>query len=277
MANSLLLKSSAIPLDSNRPKFARDPMWRPGTKFQIDWSRPRCHPNGKITAATLTGSAIVPDLSPDAVNVTIGSGHTINADGSIVASAVTGKQINIGSAGQFDMAPAEYEYVMILWLKLTTGYITTNYQQLMGLSVDDTANNAQCWFDTGLAGRRPRCSVAGTIYGATADISLDVPYQIAVHYTPGGRLDYFQNGVFVQGSTGAPGSVTAAASSFFRIPDNAKKTIYRASLVDISASVAAEAVLGYPPEMRLTGRQHILRDYQFCTNQIEAAPKAAFA
>jgi len=280
MENSLILRSPAIATNADRPKFTRDPMVRPGTKFLYDWSRGRCHPSGAIAAGVIAGGAEMFDLGHDDITAaTAATGFTAEAAGGLINTSESGDYIAIGAAGQFDMAPAEYEYVLTAWIKLpASGHTTSNFMPLLGLSSDNTAANAQVWIDMGLAGRRPRCAIGSSyIYGATSDISLGAVYQLGIHYRPAeSLLDFYMNGALVQGSTG-PASVASAAAAQFRVTALVKKTLYRVSLTDITASLAAEEAQGFPANARLSGPQHILREYQFCTNQIGAAPKAIFA
>ena len=280
MANSLILRSPAIATYTARPKFARDPMIRPGTKFLYDWSRGHCHPSGSIVAGTIGVGSEMLDLGHDGITAAVSGGVTfeVAAGGGLVNASSVLDYIAIGAAGQFDMAPAEYEYVLTAWIKLpASGYTTNNYFQLLGLSSDNTAANAQVWIDMGAGGLRPRCAVGNYIYGAQSDITPGAVYQLAVHYQPGaGRLDFYINGARVHGAT-APASVVSASAAQFRISGLVKKTIYRVSLTDITASLVAEEAQGFAANARLTGPQHILREYQFCTGQIAAAPKAEFA
>ncbi len=273
---SLVLRSPAIEPSAARPKMTRDPLIRPGTKFLFDWSRGRCHPTGSIVAGALGANAVLPNLVDNSVNgVAVPAAFTARADGALANSGnATG--IRIGSAGQFNMAADPVETVAIIWISLTTGYTTSHYTPLMRLSSDNTATNAQIWFDMGVGGRQPRCGVMGTTYTTMTDIALNTPHQLAMHYQPGGNLALYINGARVQGATGASASLTAAPAAFMEICANQIKTVFRASLCDIEASVAAETALGYNPDAILTGPQMILLDYQFGTGAIAAAPKTAF-
>ena len=278
MSASLILRSPAIPTVASRPKATRDPLIRPGTKFLYDWYRPRTQPTGAIVPGAIPSATLIGrDLSPENVDaVAISNAFTTRADGAI-SNAGNANGLRIGTAGQFNMAAAPYEYVAIIWFSLPDPATSMNFSPLMRLSSTNAAGNAQLWFDMGAGGRQPRMGVMGTTYTTLTNIPLETPTQVAAHYDPGGAMNLYINGARIQGmTTGAPTVLTAAPSSVLEICANQLKTTYRASLCDIDVSVAAEQAAGYSADAILTGPQMIAQDYAFCMDQIAAAPKAVF-
>lgn len=277
MANSLILRSPTILVDTARPKFTLDPMVRPGTKFLFDFSRAFSHPEGVITAGNMSAKTIT-DLSGQEIPVVFGGTGTwsCNADGSI-SNVAGGTSAVVGSAGQFDMAPAEYEFVATYWFSITTGYAVTNTGYMLYLGAG-APNSGQFNLQISGSGRKATSYVEGISAGAIgADMTLDAPHMVAMHCKPSeGWLDTYFDGVLLHRVTGVPASFTSAAASSVIVGAVANRKTYRFSLVDITSSISAETTAGYNADAILTGAQHIDREWKFCRNSVSAAPKTPF-
>jgi hypothetical protein len=277
MGNSLILRASTILTDTARPKFTLDPMVRPGTKFLFDFSRATSHPEGVITVGNMSSKTIT-DLSGQEIPMVFGGAGTwsCNADGSI-SNVAGGSNAIIGSAGQFDMAPAEYEFVATYWFSITTGYLVTSTGYMLYLSAG-VPNAGQFNLQIGGAGRKATSYVEGVSAGAIgADMALDAPHMVAMHCKPSdGWVDTYFDGVRLHRQTGVPASFTSAAAASVIVGAVANRKSYRMSLTNITASIAAEMAAGYNANAILTGAQHIDREWKFCRNLIAAAPKTAF-
>lgn len=280
MTASLLLRSPLIVGDAARPAFVKDPLVRPGTKFLYDFTDPRCHPNGEITAGAIPTGAVFNDLASGVDAVAPASFGSVLSSGAIQVNTAGSALFAIGSAGQFDMNGKEF--VALLWLKLPTTYTTSSFRPLFYLGPDDVVNNAQFRFDTdSTGGLLPRALVAtgSASKGASVASALTVETvtQLALHYKPGERVDLYRNGALSTSVTNSvPSTLASAASAVARFSNRILGTFYRLGLVDITASIEAEQDMGFSADKILTAAQYIARDYAFCTDALAAAPKTAF-
>lgn len=279
MTNSLIIKAPGLATIPGRPKVVRDPMIRPGTKFLYDFSRPACHPDGVITAGPMAGKTLV-DLTDNAVPLTIPpAGWTANADGSI-SNGQGVSAASIGAVGQFDMAPAEYEYISTYWFSITAGYLDTNASPMLYLNSGGTnPTNAQLFMTMGGNGRKTAGYCMGVSSGISAgmpQLSLDEPHMLAAHVVPGSSISWYIDGALAWSLGGVPANFTSAAAASLLLGGGANRRSYRISLCDLAASRAAEEAAGYAPDAILTAPQHILREWRFCRGEIAAAPRDPF-
>ncbi len=276
MTNSLILRAPGVASIPNRPKLTLDPMIRAGTKLLYDFSRPQCHPNGVITAGAMNSKTVLDISGNDVPLVFPSAGWSANSDGSISnTQSVSG--CTIGSVGQFDMSVSEYEYVATYWFGMTTGYLVTNAAPMLTLTASGTGS-AQIYLTIGGDGRKATAYVMGESAGAiiSPEFSLDEPHMAAVHFSPGGTFGFYFDGAPIWVSPTAVSELTAATAFSLLLSGGPNRKTHRISLCDLTASRAAEEAMGYNDNAILTGAQHILREWQFCTNQIAAAPKTAF-
>lgn len=282
MTNSLILTSPSA-VSSPAPKFVRDPMIRPGTKFLFDMTDPRCHPGGAIAAGVALGQTFVDLVSNITAAVNLGSTITVQADGSLYFDGTaSAHELRIGSAGQFDMAVGEYESLTLLTLKLpASGYTTTSNKAFMYQTALGT-NSAQVFLDSGTGGIRPRATVGTGASSITsqraADITPGEVMQIGQHYVPGVSLSLIVNGAIVKTVTsGIPAELQSAAAVFFTLPNLLKFTAYRFSHHDITESVSEETAQGLSEGERLTAAQTALADWQFTSGTLTGAPRDAIS
>lgn len=283
MTNSLLLTSPTA-VSSAAPKFVRDPIIRPGTKFLFDMTDPRCHPSGTITTGAALGKTFT-DLAAG-VTAAVNSGSTIsvNADGSLEYDGSTsGHELRIGTAGQFDMAPGEYEYLTLLTGKIpASGFTTTSFRSFMDLSSSGT-NNAQVYIDSGTNGQLPRVSVGTgsasvTAFGSAGQIVAGAVCQIGAHYVPGVSISLIFNGAVIKTTTASvPSNLPSAAGLFFKLANNLKRTVYRFSHHDLTTSNSQETAQGLSESERLTAAQMALADWQYTSGTLAGAPRDAIA
>lgn len=281
---SLILKSPSI-ATFPRPKLVRDPLIRPRTKVLYDFTDPRCHPGGVITPGARANQLLANDLVSGVAANVIGSGRfVVNADGSVSNTLVstTAQHIAIGSVGQFNQNPEPNEFVAILWAKIPTGADISGSKSLMHMGAGGTSSSSFL-LSFGGAGASPYGVVVGaTGAGAGGGFGSapprDVPTQWAIRWVPGEKVDVYQNGVVIgSDTTSVPTTLYDTSAYFFRLPAMALCTFYRVLLTDLAGSSEDEADLGYASSQIVSGHDYIVRDYQFCTNAIPAAPKTVFA
>lgn len=273
MTNSLIIRSPGTTTITNRPKFTRDPMIRPGTKFLFDFSRDWCHPNREIVAGALDSKNAV-DLTDDNVGIVYpAAGWDADAAGAVTNDQSSGNT-EIGDAGEFNRYGSDNEYIVTLWLKLTTGYNTTsNYPFSLSHT---TAVQGQFCFALGNGGLTPSFYRCGQSAGYTAPaLSLDEPHMLAAHVVPGVEMSFYVDGE-LQWTNGATNATVDAPTQKVRLEGIGNRTTYRASLCDLTVSQTAEAALGFNSDAILTAEQHIQREWAFCTNALTTAPKTAF-
>jgi hypothetical protein len=263
-------------------------MIRPATKLLYDFSLPYCHPGKTITLGALAPGSKFLGLTKNAVEAvvggTVGTQFSVVSGGGVsvpVAATVAAGNIAIGGAGAFNMAPAPYEFAIILWMKVPAASVLSGSKSPLYLGSGGTGSS-QVYFDFGSDGTILRGGVvdAGGALKAVAAagvISRDVPVQIGLHFDPGVRLALYINGAVVSELlAGVPTTLFDASTYFMRLSSVALWTYYRVSLTNIDASKAAEAAQGFDASTILSAHDYIVRDYQFCTNAIAAAPKTAF-
>lgn len=284
MAKSLLLKSPNNFAGNSRPPLTRDPMIRPGGKFMFDFTDPRCHPGGVITPGAVAAGTAFQSLDNTPVSaVVVGTGVSVNADGSLQFTGVNGSYLQVGTAGQFNAAAAPYEAAYGVHMKLpASGYSTTNYWAI--LKNGGNANDSQFYIDAGIGGVAPRAAVGtgSSSVGsnpAPAAMTPGTIYQHAVRYDPGAIIADYRNGAqAASNSASIPSALQDKPTSYMQIGGGVGVwTCYRAFLTDIDGSLAQETTWGFADADKLTAAQQILRDYQFCTNALTAAPKTPFA
>lgn len=282
MAKSLLLKSPTAFTGSARPPLTRDPMIRPGSKFLFDFTDPRCHPGGVITPGALPTGSVFKSLDAVPVSAVATSNINVNADGSVEFLG-GGAALNIGAPGQFNMYAAPYEVVYGMHLAFpVSGYSTSNYARLFANG--NNANESHIYIDSGVGGLSPRSQWGGTTaIGGTPVPTAIAPgavVQQAARVDPAVSFNEYRNGAQISTGTGVPSAVpgTNLTSGQMQIGGSvAKFTCYRAFVLDLDTALAQETAWGLSDADKLTGPQHITRDYQFCTNALVAAPKTPFA
>lgn len=287
MANSLLRLSPST-FTAPRPKFVRDPLIRPETKFLFDLTNPLCHPGGVITAGAAPAGTTFPDLvSGKSMVVTdpTNTRFTRNADGTIsmLGNGSTSTFLKIGATGEWDMAPAPVEYIAILWVKLiASGTITTASLPLMNFGTPGSVT--QLFMQLSSGGNIPQIGVANTsasyLSATGTAISHDVPHQIAMHFLPGSVLAIYVDGAFVANTTATPitSTLNSGAAFEYKVWNRQKLTLYSVQFDHIAASRAAEALNGTPGFAQLSAAQHIERDYLFRTGALtDDAPRTAFS
>lgn len=275
MTASLLFRAPLILGQANRPIVTRDPMVRAGTKFLFDLTRPSAWPSGIIPAGTLSGTTTISDLSGNNVSMTFPSalGWTVGTDGSLSNTQGASNGL-IGTLGQFNMSASPFEFVVTYWVKIpATGYDAAAVDSFV-FGASNNVVNAQ--FDVRFNGLTIYPVTANTSPGYSS-ISGGQPHQVGLHYIPGALMEYYLDGILVAAITnGVPSSLTSASAVYIYIMGAANLTIYRMSLVNITASIAAEEAAGYNSNAILTAAQHINQEWNFCNNLLPAAPKTAF-
>ncbi len=264
-----------------------DPVILPFTKWLLDFTDGRCQPTKNVIVPGLlaNGTAykdLVSGISAVVANGTNGADMTANADGSITMPgtlpAATASQIQVGTAGQFDMSGTNsgkgYQYVYIQWIKIpATGY-TTNNQLLGFLGLSVNTSNAQVWLSTN-NGLSPQAVIGNGSGSATVTSSVQLTpgsvAQIAISVQPFGTSPNIT--IYINGQPagsllyGVPALVACPAAKM-ALWSSAKCQVYRASFHDMDDSIAAMTSQGYDPSNIPTAAQLILRDYQFCTGAL---------
>lgn len=284
MTNSLLITSPSA-VSSPAPKFVRDPIIRPGTKFLFDLTDPRCHPGGEITTGDALGKTFVDLVSGVTAAVNSGAQITVGADGGLVFSGngETSRVLRIGSAGQFDIAPTEYESLTLLTMRVpASGYTTDNFKSPMQLTQSGGTSAAQVWLDMGTGGLLPRAVLGTGASSVTAfhntNITAGAVFQFGAHFVPGVSLTLIVNGAASMVLTsGVPSALQAAATAYFQLVNNLKFTAYRFSHHDITESVSEETAQGLTESERLTAAQMALADWQFTSGTLTGAPRDAIS
>ncbi len=298
MANDVaLLVKSPADTTANQPPAVRDPMIRPGTKFQFDFTDPRCHPGGVITPGVAAVGTVFQSLDVVPVSAVVqanGGTVAVNADGTLDFSGGGGgaSGLVVGGPRQFDMTQAEYERLMTIWFKLPeVGYATGFYIPLVTLTPTNN-NRSHGTIDMGANGLNPRFAIGNAVAGDTSngggpvaiysgDITRNVVHQLTGRFKPGQAVELFDNGGAMRRTAATTQTDLQALGAsdplLLRVPNVVKMTLYRFGMVDIDASIAAETAYGYPAADVLTGPQHIADDYKFGTGTLIGAPKAAFA
>lgn len=285
MPNSLLFRSPAD-VTASRPALQRDPMIRPGTKFLFDLTDPRCHPGGVITpgVAAIGSTFTSLDKVPVTAVVQTAGTVTVNADGSLKLNG--NRCLYVGTNKQFDMSPAEFEFLLWLWFKVpATGYSTANYYSILGMTPTNN-NKAQAIFDLGAGGLTPRFNIGTTDGTSSIGPQLPAPitpgqiYQLGARFDPGNRVDIFSNGVLRGSQTTTQTDLYPPASGEalqMALGMSGEYTVYRLGMSDLDTSVATETGYGYAAADILTAAQFYAADYAFGTGALAGAPKTAFS
>lgn len=275
--NSLILRSPATPTYAPRPRAYRDPMVRPGTKFLFDLTRPTTHPDGVITPGVVT-NAQIEDLSGNDVSFAVpGGSWEFTADGSLKSNNAS-NPITIGTAGQFDMSVDPYDFVAIVWFNSGSSFPASGNNYLFDLQGTTILNGLFSLLTASTDGMKAdvRATNATGAGAFGSPLSRNAPHMLAIHrsFTDGTVTGYVDGlPIWSISATALPTATTHPV----RLRGAVDRRVYRCSLVDIQASIAAETEQGYAEAMRLNAADHILREWQFCTGQVAQAPRDAFA
>jgi hypothetical protein len=274
---SVVTKSEAT-LTESRLSIYKHPLWRPGTKFILDFSDEYGAinlPNGAVTVGdTVQDLALTPKVGT--FSSTAFSYVTANKAIS-TAAGLTSQRLRLGAAGDFGI-PTGNEFLFLMWLH-QTGTASANVPICyLGPSEPTTGNACQIFVSTGSGGNTPTLQV-GTGSGVRSQSlsagALDsAPTQIGLRFRPSdGLIQRYINGASGGSATGGALTLQDGSAMFFDITARFNGRIYCAQLVDITASEAAEIALGRTP---LTVAQHVAADYQFGLGTLAGSPRPAY-
>lgn len=278
-----LTKSAVTLTNTNVPISGRHPLWRPGTKFILDFSDNlgaiSLADGGIPTGSTVNDLGLTPSVGT--FNTTAFSFNAAKK-ALVSSSGSTAQRMRLGSAGQFAI-PVDHEFLFIIWLNQTAAAAAPN-SPICYLGPEAPTNGSACqvFVSTGSGGNTIAIQTGtGTSVRSqsfAADAAAGAATQLALRYDPTvGVIQSYINGNS-NGTSNPLGALDLPDGSamYFDITARFNGLIYCVQLVDLTEAAATEALWGYTADQILDGTDHVLADYQFGTGALAAAPRPAY-
>lgn len=278
---SVITKSNSAITDAARGSFQKDPMWRPGTKFILDFCDEfGANPN---SAGVLATGSKVYDLGLTPAEAVVNTpGFTSLADHAGITTAGGVLQtITLGAAGDFDI-PVDREFLFLFWAKQTAAGAANTPMMYLGPPGSTNGNNSQVYVTLGAGGNTIGIQVGtgSSIRNQSfaADVAAGAPTQLGLSYRPAdGQIRRVQNGVMSNPATLGGLNLLDGSAMVFQLTSRFIGTHYRIQLIDMTEAVATETAWGYAADEILDATAHAAKDYLFCTGALPEAPRTAFA